>query len=67
MIFFAPGRYARCIKGVSEKGDYETPAVGGKEAFWGLINTTKGITKTYLFKYIENFTTKKWKFSDKIF
>ena len=23
------------------------------------------ITKTYLFKYIENFTTKKWKFSDK--
>ena len=22
------------------------------------------ITKTYLFKYIENFTTKNWKFSD---
>ena len=25
------------------------------------------ITKTCLFKYIENFTTKKWKFSDKTF
>ena len=25
------------------------------------------ITKTRLFKYTENFTTKKWKFSDKIF
>ena len=25
------------------------------------------ITKTCLFKYTENFTTKKWKFSDKIF
>ena len=25
----------------------------------------KYITKTHLFKYIENFTTKKWKFSDK--
>ena len=25
------------------------------------------ITKTYLFKFIENFTTKKWKFSDKNF
>ena len=25
----------------------------------------KGITKTSLFKYTENFTTKKWKFSDK--
>ena len=25
------------------------------------------ITKTCLFKYIENFTTEKWKFSDKIF
>ena len=25
------------------------------------------ITKTRLFKYIENFTTKKWKFSDKKF
>ena len=24
-----------------------------------------GITKTRLFKYIENFTTKNWKFSDK--
>ena len=24
-----------------------------------------GITKTRLFKYTENFTTKKWKFSDK--
>ena len=24
------------------------------------------ITKTRLFKYIENFTTKNWKFSDKI-
>ena len=26
-----------------------------------------GITKTRLFKYIENLTTKKWKFSDKFF
>ena len=25
----------------------------------------KNITKTGLFKYIDNFTTKKWKFSDK--
>ena len=25
------------------------------------------ITKTSLFKYTENFTTKKWKFSDKLF
>ena len=24
----------------------------------------KAITKTHLFKYIENFTTKNWKFSD---
>ena len=26
---------------------------------------TINITKTRLFKYIENFTTKNWKFSDK--
>ena len=26
---------------------------------------TKNITKTHLFKYIENFTSKNWKFSDK--
>ena len=26
-----------------------------------------GITKTCLFKYTENFTTKKWKFSDEKF
>ena len=28
-------------------------------------NTNIDITKTRLFKYIENFTTKNWKFSDK--
>ena len=28
-------------------------------------NSKEGITKTRLFKYIENFTTKHWKFSDK--
>ena len=27
--------------------------------------TTHNITKTRLFKYIENFTSKNWKFSDK--
>ena len=30
-----------------------------------IITPTVFITKTRLFKYIENFTTKKWKFSDK--
>ena len=30
---------------------------------WMLLEVN--ITKTRLFKYIENFTTKKWKFSDK--
>ena len=31
------------------------------------LETKKTITKTCLFKYTENFTTKKWKFSDKKF
>ena len=30
-------------------------------------NDTDHITKTCLFKYTENFTTKKWKFPDKKF
>ena len=30
--------------------------------FSGIVTV---ITKTHLFKYIENFTTKNWKFSDK--
>ena len=29
------------------------------------MKTTEFITKTRLFKYIENFTSKNWKFSDK--
>ena len=29
------------------------------------FSTNSTITKTRLFKYIENFTTKNWKFSDK--
>ena len=29
------------------------------------VNTVSSIKKTRLFKYIENFTTKNWKFSDK--
>ena len=33
--------------------------------FHGLLNIIITITKTPLFKYIENFTTKNWKFSDK--
>ena len=32
---------------------------------WENKNITNNITKTLLFKYTENFTTKKWKFSDK--
>ena len=28
------------------------------------METTTDITKTRLFKYVENFTTKNWKFSD---
>ena len=31
----------------------------------GLQSLLRPITKTRLFKYIENFTTKNWKFSDK--
>ena len=31
------------------------------------LNKTEPITKTRLFKYVENFTTKKGKFSDKKF
>ena len=31
------------------------------------VHNSLTITKTRLFKYTENFTTKKWKFSDKIF
>ena len=31
----------------------------------GVTDTVHIITKTRLFKYTENFTTKKWKFSDK--
>ena len=30
-----------------------------------LLSTWRNIMKTLLFKYIENFTTKNWKFSDK--
>ena len=30
-----------------------------------MINSSKIITKTHLFKYTENFTTKKWEVSDK--
>ena len=33
--------------------------------FRWLTNYVVRITKTSLFKYTENFTTKKWKFSDK--
>ena len=32
---------------------------------WYASGIHKIITKTRLFKYIENFTTKNWKFSDK--
>ena len=35
-----------------------------KCTFWHATNKDS-ITKTCLFKYTENFTTKKWKFSDK--
>ena len=34
-------------------------------AQWRRISLCIHITKTSLFKYTENFTTKKWKFSDK--
>ena len=37
-------------------------SVDGTYAFWGQF---RYITKTRLFKYIENFTSKNWKFSDK--
>ena len=32
---------------------------------FSLLANTEDITKTHLFKYIENFTSKNWKFSDK--
>ena len=32
---------------------------------WQLVAGILTITKTRLFKYIENFTTQNWKFSDK--
>ena len=38
-----PRRYAREIKGMSQRGDYEIPAVGVKEAFWGVIYILEGI------------------------
>ena len=36
-------------------------------SWWVLCGTKVFITKICLFKYTENFTTKKWKFSDKKF
>ena len=33
--------------------------------YLSIYYSKSNITKTYLFKYTENFTTKKWKFSDK--
>ena len=39
----------------------------GEIRWWGIKNQAlfTAITKTHLFKYIENFTTKNWNFSDK--
>ena len=41
----------------------------GNEMHWNKFKDKRGkdITKTRLFKYIENFISKKWKFSDKKF
>ena len=36
-----------------------------KKIWFGIANGQISITKTRLFKYIANFTTKNWKFSDK--
>ena len=38
-----PRGYAREIKDMSYRGDYEIPAGDGKEAFWGIINILERI------------------------
>ena len=49
-----------CNKEVSTNKNYYSSCVGA-----ALKGKYVSITKTRLFKYIANFTTKKWKFSDK--
>ena len=67
VIVAFPGQLAR-------KGhNHEAHPSRGSERRWNeqltinkITNNEKIITKTSLFKYTVNFTTKKWKFSDKI-
>ena len=46
------------------KGNYKLPAILS-ESCVSLLKTNEIITKTQLFKYIENFHIKNWTFSDK--
>ena len=56
------------MKSMSYIDDNEVLADVGKGVFWKVINiipfTYNNITKTRLCKYIENFTSKSWTFSD---
>ena len=46
---------------------HEDPCQTGRMHKQSFFSHSSSITKTCLFKYTENFTTKKWKFSDKKF
>ena len=65
--YWAPfGNFEYYKKVIHEAILAETSWCGSESiTFRLLLVITKTITKTCLFKYIENFTTKKWKFSDK--
>ena len=48
-----------------ERMYYQITIIRTKDIVGLSVPVTTVIMKTYLFKYTENFTTKKWKFSDK--
>ena len=49
----------------SEEANWSGPTLFAKAGYIQVQKDNGYITKTRLFKYIENFTFKNWKFSDK--